>query len=279
MDGFVVAPGSQLVGPVFTYPDQIQGSHSVAVMVLDHDPLAVYDEYVAQARRLGALLPASGTLGPGGYGTCTAAVADRDEPIETADPNQARSVGCVGGGTFPGREGSVQLHTRWGGPSHHVMLEVYRLSATGNAGPQADPGAARAPLFVPLPKVSDRPSVSRTGAPFGGENNAFDSGYRRFRLEPGSRVVADVTGMFDQVVIVLRVDGNAEKVMAGYAKQLGRGGYQRPLVPDGSTPQVRHVKTRQGEVLMVENGPTGGGAASLITDPTGHWILIRASSD
>jgi hypothetical protein len=30
--------------------------------------------------------------------------------------------------------------------------------------------------------------VQERGTPFGAENDAFDAGYRKFRLEPGSRL-------------------------------------------------------------------------------------------
>jgi hypothetical protein len=54
-DGFAVAPGSRLMGPVF-----IDAGQSIAVLTVDSDPVRVYDEYAAQARRLGLPVHASG---------------------------------------------------------------------------------------------------------------------------------------------------------------------------------------------------------------------------
>jgi hypothetical protein len=118
--------------------------------------------------------------------------------------------------------------------------------------------------------VSDRSSQSRVGATFGEENNAFESGGGRFRLVAGSRVVADLTHTTDQMVVVLRVDGDARRIMAAYAQQLGKGGRTQP---------VRRVRTPAGSILETGSGPIGGGAAELATDPSGRWILIRANSD
>jgi hypothetical protein len=122
-----------------------------------------------------------------------------------------------------------------------------------------------------LPVVIERPGISVAGIPFGDSNDAFEPGYRRFRLVAGSRVVADVSGFGGaQMVTVLRIDGDPARVLRGYARQLGRG---------GRTPMVRRVPTAAGTVLTVSNGPIGGGSATLSTDFSGRWLLIRANSD
>lgn len=267
--GFVVAKGSRLVGPVFSIPSDGFGPSWVALMNIERDPLAVYDGYVAQARRLGIPLPGSGTSPP--YetpATCHLVVDDHWAPVGTTEPATADSVTCLGTGLLREGKGSVLLQSTWGGASHHAMLEIFADPIMGSG--RDDLGTERAAALVPLPKVADGLSASKPGEPFGLSNDAFEAGYRRFTLEAGSRVVADVTGLTDANVIVLRVDGDAQRVMAGYARQLGKG---------GTTPRVRHERTPDGEVLAVDNSPEGGGAASLITDPTGRWLLIRANSD
>lgn len=268
--GFVVAPGSRLIGPVFVFSiDNGLGPSWLALMDIRRDPLAVYDDYVAQGRRLGIPLPGSGTSARfAAPATCHLVVKDHWAPVGTTDPATADSVACYGAGLLREDKGSVVLQSTWGGASHHAMLEIFQSPVEGEG--LADLGTERAAKLVPLPQVADRPLVSEPGAPFGIAHNAFEVGYRRFTLEPGSHIVADVTGMTDGLVVVLRVDGDAQKVLAGYARQLGKG---------GTTPRVRRERTPDGEVFAVDNSPEGGGHASLLTDPTGRWLLIRANSD
>ncbi|MBK5287680.1 MAG: hypothetical protein JJE46_04345 [Acidimicrobiia bacterium] len=265
--GFVVPAGSRLVGPVFSIPVRDGGFASVAVMDVDGDPLAVYDAFVAQARRLGVPLPGSGTRSASGLGTCSLAIAARDVPVGKADPARAHGLSCYGAALLPGRDELVVVEMQWGGPSHHAVLEVDPAAPFGSV---PDPGTARASKVAPLPAVKDRSSVSEPGAAFGEEHNGFESGYRRFRLEPGSRVVADVAGMTYSSLTVLYCDGEIKQVMDGYARQLGRG---------GTMPTVQRVRTSDGGAWLVESSPFGGGAASLLSDPSGHWILVRANSD
>lgn len=267
--GFEVAPGSRLVGTVFTLPSFGRGPAWLALSDVGHDPLAVYDDYVAQARKLGIPLPGSGTSRPyEGAATCHLSVDNHWAPVGTFDPAPADALQCYGAGLLPDDEGSVVLQATWGGGGHHVLLEIARDPVMG--GGRDDLGDKRAETPTVLPKVASTPLASEPGEPFGGSHNAFEAGYRRFTLEAGSRVLADVTGLTDGVLVVLQVDGDAGRVMAGYARQLGKG---------GTTPRVRREPTPDGDVLAVDNAPEGGGAASLVTDPTGRWLLIRASSD
>jgi hypothetical protein len=96
------------------------------------------------------------------------------------------------------------------------------------------------------------------------------AGYRRFTLEAGSRVVADVDGFTQGMLVVLRIDGDARQVVTRYARQIGSG---------GTTPRVHEHDTPAGRVLAVANSPEGGGGVFLDTDPSGRWLLIRANSD
>lgn len=296
-DGFVVAEGSKLVGPVFSYPDGEQrGVASRAILTIDRDPVQVYDEYVAQARRQGILIRGSGTTDVDGLDTCmlllpdgssarraapgtvkaetpplssgTTGAPDTPTPTFTAAPltfpgsGAATRLDCIGGGRRSGADpvtAGVQLS--WGGSSHHAVLSVgsnivLRLN---------DLGDARAVPPTRLPTVSDADLATEPGESFGKKNDAFDDGYRRFSLEDGSRVAAEVDGF-----TVLRIDGDPRAVMEGFAAQLGGS---------GRAPAVREQSTRRGKVLTVESSPSGGGAAFLLTDPSGHWLLIETSSD
>ena len=266
--GYVVPSGSRLVGTVFRL-NGASGTSSLALIDIDRDPLAVYDDLVAQGRRAGTLLPGSGTAAPyEGPRTCHLNVDNHEAPIGPADAAAATSVDCYGAGVLPDGAGSVVVQTSWGGSAHHALVETSDNPIAG--GGRDDLGDARAPELVPLPKVVDRPLVSEPGTPFGSSNNGFESGYRRFTLEPGSRVVADVDGFTQGMLVVLRIDGDTREVVTRYARQIGSG---------GTTPRVREVATPGGHVLSVVNSPEGGGAVFLDTDPSGRWLLIRANSD
>ncbi len=257
--GFVVPAGARLVGPVFSIPGR-QGEHELAVMTIEDDPIGVYDRFVHQARRRDITLPGSGA------NACELGIGAGSYAVGTADPKRASWLSCSGTAGIPGRGVSVTVQTRWGGPSHHAVVEFQ----PGESAP--DRGARRAARMSSLPRVTKRRLAVAPGTEFGEENNGFNRDYRRFTLEPGSTVAADAAqvGRYDNTV-VLRIHGDAEPVMRRYAHQLGIG--------PGPTPPVRHVRTSKGEVLTVENSPQGGGAALLITDPTRHWLLIRTVSD
>ncbi len=186
--------------------------------------------------------------------------------VDAADLPAAEWLQCIGRGDLAREGRSVTIETVWGGPSHHAVINVMR----DPAGPSPFVGTSRAHPGESFPRVKDRSTMTRVGAPFGGLNNGFEAGYRRFRLVAGSRVVADFVYTSYQVTVVLRVDGDAARVMTAYARQLGRG---------GKTPVVQTTATPEGSILMVESAPLGGGGATLVTDPTRRWILIRASSD
>ncbi len=295
-DGFVVAAGSKLIGPVFSYPStESRGVTSRAVLTIDRDPVQVYDEYVAQAREQGILIRGSGTTDVDGLDTCmlllpdgsvvrptspappgsaaatapSARSTDDPTPTYTAAPltfpgsGAATRLECVGGGRRAGADPPVTAGVKmtWGGSSHHAVLSV---------GPNIvlrfnDLGDARATPPARLPKVSDADLATEPGESFGPSNNAFEDGYKRFSLVAGSRVAAEVNGF-----TVLSIDGDAREVMKGYAAQLGQG---------GRAPQVLEQPTDRGKVLTVANSPEGGGSAYLLTDPSKHWLLIETSSD
>jgi hypothetical protein len=298
-DGFVVAPGSKLVGPVFSYPwTETRDATSRAILTVDRDPVQVYDEYVAQARRQGILIRGSGTTDVDGLDTCTLLGADgspvrptsptppgsakattpparvgRDTdaptPTFTAAPltfpgsGAAARLTCVGGGRRAGADPPVTagVQMSWGGSSHHVVVSV---------GPNVvlrlnDLGDERATPPTHLPKVADADLATAPGESFGQRNDAFEDGYRRLSLVSGSQVAAEVGGF-----TVLHVDGDARAVMEGYAAQLGKGGH---------VPAVLEQPTTRGKVLTVANSPSGGGSAYLLTDPSRRWILVETSSD
>lgn len=262
-DGLVVAPGRHLIGPVFRYPDAAsRGVQTRAIAGIDRDPVRVYDEYVAQARRLGIMIRGSGT-DLSGLRTCALVFPEStNAPLDSPDASDASRLRCQGAAIRPGAdETTVAVEVAWGGRNRHAVI------STDTSFPLVidDAGDERAMTPAHLPRLEDTPLATRPGTPFGTRNNGFDSGYRRFILEPGSRVVAE-TDTFS----LSYIDGDERSVVQAYANQLGSG---------GSAPEVREEPTSGGDVLVVENGPLGGGAAYLLTDPGGRWLLIETSSD
>jgi hypothetical protein len=266
LSGFTVPRGSHRVGPVFVTPTA-GGETRLAVLDITKDPLRVYDRFAAQGRRLGIALPGTGVFAgsdPLREGTCLLSLGDRGAAFQgTLDPKVVREISCRSGSVLPSGE-TIAVSTRWGGRLHHALVETDPRLA-GSRQPQATPSARRARTPRRLPVVHDRSDVSEPGTPIGTANDAFDAGYRRFRLERGSRVVADLGDL-----LVLEVTGNARRVLAGYARQLGAG---------GEVPLVTTVVTAKGPVLAVSDEPYGGGSTLLITDPSRRWILVRSNSD
>jgi hypothetical protein len=292
-DGFEVAPGSRLVGPVFTTPrGNGFGEASTAVVTVDRDPVGVYDSYAQQARRAGFPMPGSAVIRPYGPPTCgfmfeafgPVAIGSPDRmspspgrsitdpaappgttmstvaPVVVASPPDATALRC---GASVGRAGgspTAAIDLRWGGTERHAVI---------GSGPglelSDDAPDTRVPTPSPLPPLRPVQLASRPGQAFGSRNNAFNSGYRRFGLESGSRVVAELP---DRSLLFL--DGDAHEVLEGYARQLGRG---------GEIPPVERKRTSKGDVLVVENGPLGGGGALLLTDPSSRWLMVYATSD
>ena len=294
-DGLKVAAGSRLVGAVFTNPKTGNfGESSTAIVTIDRDPVRVYDAYADQARRVGFAMPGSAVTRPYSPPTCgfmfeafgpvaigargrsgpspASSLVDPTAPAGTSmstvapvvvdSPPDATSLQC---GAVGGRSGQAPpvfaLDLRWGGTDHHAVLETQ----PGDGAPIDDPPGSRVPTPSGLPPTRPVPLATEPGQPFGTRNNAFDSGYRRFVLEAGSRVVAELPSRS-----VLFIDGDAEKVLEGYARQLGG---------NGDAPAVERRKTSKGDVLVVEHGPVGGGGAVLLTDPRKRWLLVYATSD
>jgi hypothetical protein len=293
-DGFEVAAGSRLVGPVFTTPKGDGfGESSTAIVAVERDPVAVYDAYAEQARRAGFTMPGSAVVRPYTPPTCgfmfeafgPVAIGSRDRngpspavsitdpgappgttmstvaPAVVASPPDATALRCGASvGRADGSPSSVAIDLRWGGTQQHAVLESRPGLELSDDSPDS-----RVPTPSPLPPLRPLKLATKAGELFGTRNNAFDSGYGRFVLEKGSRVVAEVP---DRSLLFL--DGDAHEVLEGYARQLG--GRREP-------PPVQRKATSKGDVLVVENGPLGGGGAVLLTDPSRRWLLVYTTSD
>jgi len=125
-----------------------------------------------------------------------------------------------------------------------------------------------------VPAIAHRRLVQKPGTPFGAKNNAFAAGYRKFHLEPGSRLAAPEAFNIEEYdfIAVLQVEGDPMTVMKGYARQLGvevQTLTDSPLTPG----------TPAQPVLFIANEPEGGGYGTLINDPSGKWIMVKTQSD
>jgi len=266
-DGLVVAPGTQLIGAVFPATDYgTDGTGWTALLWIDQDPIQAFDAYVEQARRLGFAVP--------GSASCSFIKDSRPLAPDAATTEQADEIRCREGATSPGATDttSIDLVLRYGRSSNFLMLQM-----TGDGAPSSgavDPNFARASTPPVLPALTPAKLATKPGAPFGTKNDAFDSGYRRFHLERGSRLaapVADLAGDYD-FVAVLQVTGNAKKVLRGYARQLAYA--------DFTPPRIVTLTTSEGErVLAIANAPLGGGYGLLQTDADAKWIYVQAQSD
>jgi hypothetical protein len=312
-DGFVVAPGTRLIGAAFPSSYANVGWEALLLIDRDQDPIEVYDAYVQQARDLGLLLPGSGVVeGTDGGGNplgspCTFSrgenlqeLSPRAAATETADVIECRSYATRV--DSPDLTTTANLSVRWGRqdgspdpPARHVHLSVShdpppvierydwetdegfnRRRLEEEAAPVAvpvDPGFVQAGPHR-VPSIAHRRLVQKPGTPFGAKNNAFAAGYRKFHLEPGSRLAAPEAFDIEEYdfVAVLQVEGDPMTVMKGYARQLGvevQTLTDSPLTPG----------TPAQPVLFIANEPEGGGYGTLITDPSGKWIMVKTQSD
>jgi hypothetical protein len=272
LDGFEVAAGSRLVGPVFV--DRRDGRESwTAVLEIADDPVGVYDRYAEQARALDIPVPASTAIIAGQYGVCSLAVGAGSVPLIGHDAASAQWLECQSGGLKGDDSLAVSLHVVWGRTAHHAVITVdhdaVRLPSAARTAP-----SERAPRPARLPPMTPAQNATKPGTPFGAENNPFEAGYRRFRLVEGSTVASDAP--FLLATTVLHVDGEARAVMESYADQLGG---RSEMTGKEHTPEVETIHTSRGDILMVENSPLGGGYARLLTDPTGEWISVTTTGD
>jgi hypothetical protein len=263
--GLVVPVGTQLVGPVF--PGRS------AVLQIDGDPFAAWDELATQAQAIGAPIPGSGVcrwLGPSNHET----------PVSEARPDLAGVLDCMAAanGSLPDGAGvRITMRLWWfaAGAELHVELMEGDVSDLVPVWPDTgDPGPAPAAASAQLPE-RDAPVVVETGDPFGQENNCFESGYDRLTLPDGARLVGGGTtpGLRD-FAAVLAVD-DPEAVLEALRDQLDEpdssdGNYQ---LSEGHLTDGTSIWTLSGSVSA------GGGACGMSSSPDGTAVLVTTWSD
>jgi hypothetical protein len=276
MEGLVAPTGTRLVGDVFERPwgDEVTNVSTVAVLTVDGDPFAAWDDLAGQIRDLGAPFPGSGAcawLEQGDSGSTP--VRSVAEPA----PAGADGVTCAGSATAAG--GAVSfLAELWVSPDG-AELGVETLPAEPGSEAQSYPevgtGAAPAGAADRLPPV-EQPALPRVGEPFGRENNCFESGYERFTVPEGAEVVGGGNApVLEDFAAVLAVD-DAPAVLEALAGQLDPTG---PSTGDAAI-DVRQARVPGGQVWELTGSVSaGGGACGIWSSPDGKLLLVMTHSD
>jgi hypothetical protein len=210
-NGFVVAPGSHLLGAAFSQ-EAASTRTWVAVVLVTGEPERVMGSYVSQADKLGVALRPS----------CE---------------NQTQDVTCWASGTSGPVQVELYLRRRMVSPPFSHLTITYRQSSKDfEAGP---PGAGAKAEAVALPRIW--PPLPKVGQQFGVGYFSPVLDERGVRLVAGSELVAPPgpcpTGN-SGFVAVLRVGGNQKKVMRRYGQQFQRSGFDgevtRSRLSDGT---------------------------------------------
>lgn len=287
--GLEVPVGSELVGPVFlrppdsSAPDQgtPQRSNSVAVMRVDGDPFAAWDDLAGQARALGLQMPASGVCAwHRARPLAEAPTARTSGPVDQERPDLADTLDCqaVAGGPLPdGTQVMVGMRLWWwdAGAELYVDISEGGTPEPPSAYPATDTGPAPAMALDQLPEQEPQPSVD-VGDPFGRENNCFEAGYGRLTLPDGARLLGGGTtpGLYVDFAAVLAVD-DAESVLSRLEDQLDD--------PDdsGGDYGIREERLADGTSIWVLSGAVeaGGGVCAMWSSPDGKAVLVTTTGD
>ena len=287
--GLEVPVGSELVGPVFPRPldssaaDQglPQRSSTVAVMRVDGDPFAAWDDLADQARALGLQMPASGVC-EWHLARPLAEVppAPTGGPVEQARPDLADTLDCQASARGPlsdGTQSMVDMRLWWwdAGAELHVQISEGGVAEPPYSYPETDSGPAPVTAGDDLPEREPQASVDE-GDPFGSENNCFEAGYDRLTLPDGARLVGGGTtpGVYVDFAAVLAVD-DAEAVLRRLMDQLDD--------PDDSGGKygVREERLADGTPIWLLTGAVqaGGGVCAMWSSPDGKAVLVTTTGD
>lgn len=275
--GFVAPTGSQLIGPVFPRATAAIAATTsrVAVLKIDGNPFAVWDDLADQARAAGAHLPGSGvcqwlqSMPPPGPLPVNVSVS---EPR----PKDADALDCQASadGTSPqGRLIIVQMRLWWWAAGAEIGIEIFDGATAQYTYPEANPGRAPATAADQLPSRSDAPLPS-VGEPFGRENNCFETGYERLRVPVGARVVGggSTPGLEDFAAVLAVTD--ARIVLEALLAQL-----DGPDTAGGSF-TISHDLVTGGSVWKLSGGVDGGGGGcEMWSSPDGGAVLVTTHSD
>jgi hypothetical protein len=287
----VVPPGTKLIGPVFTSPSEIGGDKRefVALLAVDGDPFAAWDDLARQTRDLGAPLASSGSCAWYDIRTEQGGLLE-PEFVDQPRPDSAEAMACGGSGYGPKQGGGslcVNAELWWSAKGAELGLEVSMGedecgSTDGDRGPAPPSAVAELPgrnvprqVIDPV-RLSLVPVMPAVGEAFGLETNCFEQGYARLRVPPDARLVgggtAPVLGSFAAVLAV----SDPKAVLEHIADQLDPTG---PDAGDGSV-TIERATLSEGTVwLLTGDVSAGGGSCRMWSSPDGRAVLVTTWND
>lgn len=286
MADLVVPVGTRLVGPVFPRTPDLTArtsgltasASSFAVLQVDGDPFAAWDDLAGQARRISPEFPGSGICG-WLIREATPEFPENRVPVSLPRPAESSAMSCeaaVLGTLDDGTEVFIRMALWWLPAGAELHVDVSEVDASELPGyvPEADPGVAPPTAVEQLPARAASSPVG-VGDPFGLEFNCFETRYDRLTVPAGARLAGGGnTPSFYDFAAVLAVE-DPETVLGQLRDQLDRpddtnGHYSldEERLPDG-TP----VWTLHGSV------DAGGGGCAMWSDPSGTAVLVTATSD
>ena len=282
--GLEVPVGTQLVGPVFLRTDRTglprAGAGHVAVLQIDGDPFAAWDDLAGQAQDLGLPIPGSGVCAwRRASNLADLPPTPLEWPVAMARPDLADTLDCqaVARGPVPdGDQLMVDMRLWWwaAGAELHVEISESGMDEPPFSYPETEAGPAPAAAADQLPEREPQPSVD-VGDPIGRENNCFETGYDQLTLPGGARLVGggNTPGLYD-FAAVLAVD-DAEAVLRRLRDQL-----DGPDKSDGDH-GLSEERLADGRTIWAlgGGGSTGGGACSMWSSPDGTALIVTTSSD
>jgi hypothetical protein len=268
--GLVVPRGSRLVGRTFPRHEGSMaapaGSTS-ALLDVDHDPLAVWDDLADQANRIGVPMPHSGIC----------VWVDRRSgaklPVTSSPPSGAALICSVGAG---GR-GLYVLARLWRGSEAGELAIIVSgaISSRTGSSPAFDPGPAPSTADDGLPTVQPPPRPD-VGDEFGRVSNALESGYR-MRIPEGARLIGGgIARSLEDFAAVLAVR-DAHEVIEALGHQIDPTG---PKVGDAEV-AIKREKLGDGRSIWTlrSSSGAGGGTANIWSSPDGKAVLVTTHSD
>ena len=290
-EGLVVPPGTHMIGPVFPSPGDVGGDKRgfVALLAVDGDPFAAWDDLARQTRDLGAPLASSGSCAWYDIRTEQGGLLE-PEFVDQPRPDTAEAMACGGSGYGPKQGGGslcVNAEMWWWAQGAELGLEV----STGEdecGSTDSDRGPAPSSAVAELPsrdvprrgidpvRLSLVPVMPDVGEPFGLETNCFEQGYARLRVPPGARLVgggtAPVLGSFAAVLAV----SDPKAVLEHIADQLDPTG---PDAGEGSV-TIETVNLPEGPVwVLTGDVSAGGGSCQMWSSPDGRAVLVTTWND
>jgi hypothetical protein len=210
--GIEVEKGSQLVGVSFPTFSELGGERQTswaAVLLVEGDPARVFDRYAQQLAARGIELRPEGP--------CEEVLPEFPTTRCTAGPS-----GSTGDARIS-LSRSEQRHAAW---ANHLVLAFDPPAPDEPASP-SDPAASLPQEAVPagtdaLDNPGPAPQLPEVGEPIAAARE-LDPLSRPVEVVEGSEMVAPALHDTGGYLAVMRITGDPQEVVDGYADQLGRG--------------------------------------------------------